>query len=169
MNLRFLPLAVAISALLTIIPACSAIEPGVGFHVVRYDLDLNPNLQSKSLSGAEVIKFRSLTDGLRTMAFSGNSLTIDSVTMNGRPVHVSIAQHTISLELPEALKQGRSATLRIAYHGSPKRGVVFAQTSVYTSYSACDWMVCSEDAPGDKAAFALDLHVPAGMTSLAVA
>ncbi|WP_107045573.1 M1 family aminopeptidase, partial [Sphingomonas sp. STIS6.2] len=35
-------------------------------------------------------------------------------------------------------------------------------------YFACDWMVCSQNKFGEKAAFSLDLRVPAGMTSLSV-
>ena len=167
MNLRFLALAVIVSAVLTIVPTCYAAEPGTGFHIVRYELDLAPNLQSKSVTGTEVMKFRSLRDGLGAMVFSGNALTIDSATMNGKPVQVSTGHKVISINLPETLKQGKSGTLRISYHGIPRQGVTFTPASVYTSYAACDWMICSEDTPGDKAIFALDLHVPAGMTSLA--
>ena len=166
MNYRSLPIA-ALAVLSTLVPVCYAVEPGAGFHVVRYDLDLIPNLQGKSLSGQEVITLRSLTEGLRTVVFSGNALTIDSATINGRSVQFSAASHVLSLELPDALRQGKSATLRIAYHGTPKQGVTFTPSSVYTSYAACDWMICSEDTPGDKAIFALSLHVPAGMTSVA--
>ena len=39
---------------------------------------------------------------------------------------------------------------------------------MFTSYFACDWMVCRQDAPGDKAWSALDLKLPASMTSLAI-
>jgi aminopeptidase N len=39
---------------------------------------------------------------------------------------------------------------------------------IYTSYFACDWMVCLQDAPGDKAHLALDLFLPAGTQAVGV-
>ena len=51
--------------------------------------------------------------------------------------------------------------------GVPARGVTFGTpASAYSSYFACDWMLCAQDVPGDKADFALDLRLPAGMVSL---
>jgi aminopeptidase N len=58
-------------------------------------------------------------------------------------------------------------TIVLRYHGGPRRGVFSAGGVMYSSYFACDWMICLQDAPGDKAAFALDLVVPSGMASLA--
>jgi aminopeptidase N len=48
----------------------------------------------------------------------------------------------------------------------PARGVTFGTASAYSSYFACDWMLCAQDVPGDKADFALDLRLPLGMVSL---
>ncbi len=146
--------------------ACVAAEPGEGFHVLRYRLDLKPDLQTKSVSGVEVIDLRATAD-LASVVFSGNALSIDSATFNGKAVPVSTAQKTVSIDLPEHLITGKEGTLRIVYHGVPKQGVTWAPASVVTSYAACDWMICSEDSPGDKAVFDLSLHVPAGMTSIA--
>jgi aminopeptidase N len=148
--------------------ACHAAEPGQGFDVLKYELTISVDIATKSVAGIETVQLRSLTDDLRTITFSGNALTVDSASLNGHPVHVSNAAKALSFELPQALTQGKPATLRIVYHGSPRQGVTFTPTSVYTSYFACDWMICSEDSPGDKAMFALDLHVPAGMTSLSI-
>ena len=55
-----------------------------------------------------------------------------------------------------------------SYHGRPARGFAGSATTLYTSYFACDWMVCSQNKFGEKAAFSLDLRVPRGMTSLSV-
>lgn len=43
-----------------------------------------------------------------------------------------------------------------------------AAGGLHASYFACDWMVCRQDTPGDKADLALDLYLPAGAQSLAV-
>ncbi len=148
--------------------ACRAEEPGAGFHVMSYTLDLTPHIAAASVDGVETISLRSLQDGLRSIVFSGNALTIDSATSEGHALQVSSTGKAVSFELPKVLRQGQQAMLRIVYHGVPKHGLVFTPVSVYSSYAACEWMICSEDAPGDKAMFSLDLHVPAGMTSLAV-
>jgi aminopeptidase N len=66
----------------------------------------------------------------------------------------------------------------VLYHGKPARGLTGAGqsgsgqsgsgTSLYTSYFACDWMICLQDRFGDKAAFSAALHVPPGMETLSV-
>ena len=167
MHPRLLSVGTALLALSSLVPVCLAAEPGDGFHVFRYDLELTPNLQAKTVTGTETIEFSSLTNDLTTIVFSGNALTIDSLTLDRKPVEVATAGNVLSLKLPNSMHRGKTATLKVIYHGSPKQGVTFTPTSVVTSYAACDWMVCSENTPGDKAIFDLKLHVPAGMTSVA--
>jgi aminopeptidase N len=87
--------------------------------------------------------------------------------VDGREARVASSESGISIALPSPLARGRTATIRLRFHGVPRRGVTAAASSIYSSYFACDWMVCLQDSPGDKAWLALDLLVPAGMTSLA--
>lgn len=141
---------------------------GAGFEVERYDLALTPDPAKKSVTGTELIRLRSLKDGLRSLAFSPNALTIDAATMNGREVRVFSDKKAMVFELPAPVSKGRIVTLALRYHGVPKRGVTAEGTSMYTSYFACDWMVCLQDSPGDKAMFALDLNLPKGLSSLSV-
>ncbi|HEX8533889.1 MAG TPA: M1 family aminopeptidase, partial [Allosphingosinicella sp.] len=141
---------------------------GAGFDVERYSVSLVPEPATKSVSGRERIEFRSLTPDLRTLSFSPNALTIESATLDGRPVRVSSDKASIRFELPRPIGKGRSATLSFRYHGVPARGVTATAASMYTSYFACDWMVCLQDAPGDKADFTLELRLQRGMSSLSV-
>jgi aminopeptidase N len=156
------------SAMLALL-AASAQPPtvGAGFEVERYALSLTPDLARKSVSGTEEITVRSLEDGLRSVIFSPNALTMDDASVNGRPARIASDKGGISIALPSPLARGRTVTISVRYHGVPARGVAASATSMYTSYFACDWMICLQDAPGDKASFALDLVVPAGLTSLA--
>jgi aminopeptidase N len=119
------------------------------------------------VSGIETIVFRSEIQGLREITFTGNALTIDDAKLGGKPIQHLIDHDLLSFSLPNALEQGEIGSLHIVYHGKPQKGITFTANSVYTSYDACDWMICFEDAPGDKAEFSLDLHVPKGMASLA--
>jgi aminopeptidase N len=157
---------VALTLIVFITPS-RAMEPGAGFDVIQYELTLSPDLASKTVAGTETILFRSETHDLRQIAFSGNALIMDGATLNGKAVHVSTEHGVLLFGLSDGLEPGSTALLRIVYHGTPRKGITFTPTSVYTSYDACDWMICAEDAPGDKAEFSLDLRVPAGMTSLA--
>jgi aminopeptidase N len=74
----------------------------------------------------------------------------------------------LTFDLSEALDRGRTVQLELSYHGRPARGFAGSATSLYTSYFACDWMVCLEDQTGDKALFSLDLRIPKGMQTLSV-
>ena len=81
---------------------------------------------------------------------------------------VSSGEDAIVFNLQQALKRGRQVTLRFQIEGKPARGVNALDGGLYTSYFACDWMVCLQDTPGDKAAFALDLSLPVGLKSTSV-
>lgn len=140
--------------------------PGQGFDVVRYELSLTPDIDGTGVSGVESIVLRSVEKGLQQIVFSPNALTVDRASVDGRTVNANRAANGIQFNLPTVLRRGQSAVLRIDYHGAPARGVVRSPTGVYTSYFACDWMFCAQDAPGDKAIFSLDLRVPSGMTTI---
>lgn len=156
------------AALVVVAQPPPARQPGEGFDVDRYSLTLTPDLAGKSVAGFETIVVRSLTDGLSTLAFSPNALVIDAATVDGQLVRVSRSDEGLFFELAHTVARGQSVTLSIAYHGVPARGITFGPASAYTAYFACDWMICTQDAPGDKAGFALDLRLPLGMTSLSV-
>ena len=147
---------------------CACAQAVPSFDAIRYTLDLTPDIPAKSVAGVESIELRSLETGLKQLRFSPNALVIDSASVNGKPVSVSSTKEFTGFDLVSPLASGQSATLRIVFHGVPASGVVFTADTVYTSYDACAWMICRENTPGDKAFFALDLHLAPGMQSLAV-
>lgn len=160
----------AIAMLLASTPNVSAapLLPGEGFTVERYAVTLQPDLKSKALSGTETLVLRSSVDGLNRVVFSPNALHLHEATLNGRPVDVSSSSDGIALAFDRALGRGKVATLSFKFEGTPARGVVTMASGLYTSYFACDWMVCLQDSPGNKALFSLDLLVPAGVTTLSI-
>ena len=145
-----------------------ASAPGTGIDILSHELEITPDFQAKSLTGRARIKLRVEQDGLREIVFSKNGLVIDSARLDGRPVAVSAGANGLSFLPAAPLRKGRTATLLVSYHGKPARGVNFTETSVFTSYWACDWMICSQDTPGDKASFEIRLTLPKGMKSLSV-
>lgn len=168
MKTPLLPMLAALAVALMTGPALADTAPGDGFDVTRYELALTPDIQNRTVAGREVITLRATVDRLRRLSFSGNALSIDSATLDGAPVTVSIQDDTLNFDLAKPLARGRTARLELSYHGRPARGLAGSETSLYTSYFACDWMVCLQDQFGDKAAFWLDLRVPAGMETLSV-
>ncbi len=163
----------ALAACLLTGPALAAAAPGEGFDVTRYELALTPDIPNGTVAGREVITLRATRDGLQRLDFSGNGLTLDKATLDGVPVTAQSEGDVLGFALGQPLKRGRVVRLEVLYHGKPVRGLSGSGlsgsgTSLYTSYFACDWMICLQDQFGDKAGFSLALHVPAGMETLSV-
>lgn len=166
--MRWLKLAVVCGLSLQSGAALAGSEPGEGFDVLRYDLAATPDIVHGTLAAHETIRLRATGENLRHLRFSANALTIDSAALDGMPVGVSRADGGLAFDLAEPLVRGHEVTLAVTYHGRPARGFAGAPNALYTSYFACDWMICAQDSFGDKADFALELRVPAGMETLSV-
>ena len=149
-------------------PALGANRPGDGFEVASYRLALTPDIHNRTVAGRETITLRATVDGVQRLNFSANALTIDSAALNGVALTHTMRGDVLGFELSRPLRRGRTVKLELSYHGRPARGFAGSATTLYTSYFACDWMVCSQNKFGEKAAFSLDLRVPRGMTSLSV-
>lgn len=149
-------------------PALAPDTPGEGLDVTSYKLALTPDIQNKTVAGLETIKLRATVDGVRRLSFSGNALKIDRVALDGVAVAHSLRDGVLHFDLPKPLTRGRTVKLDLSYHGRPARGFAGSPTMLYTSYFACDWMICPQDRFGDKATFSLDLRVPTAMETLSV-
>jgi aminopeptidase N len=142
--------------------------PGDGFEVERYAVALRPDLPTTAISGTETIVVRGTYDWVTQLSFTANALRISEATVDATPVKVSSSKDAIVFTLSRPLRKGGNATLRFRLEGTPARGVTAIAGGIYTSYFACDWMVCRQDAPGDKAHVALDLFLPPGIESVGV-
>lgn len=162
---------VAISLLLMVSSPAVAEDPKASdepaFDVFRYALSLRPDIKTGAVSGTETVWFKATKD-LRQIEFSPNSVTIDGATIDGEPSQVSTDAKGVVFTLPAMLKAGRTSVLRVAFRGIPKRGLVTRPGAIYASYFACDWMLCRQDSPGDKAWFDLDLYLPEGAISVGI-
>ena len=148
--------------------ALADLTPDRRFDIESYDLALTPDLQNETVAGRETIRFRPIDNGLRQLSFSGNALTIDSATIDGVSVSPAMKGDSLVFDLPRPIGRGRTVNLEVAYHGHPARGFARSTTALYTSYFACDWMICRQNDFGDKAAFSLALRVPAGMDTISI-
>jgi aminopeptidase N len=157
----------AVAALL-LAPVAVAAAPGAGFDVEHYEVALTPDFAARTVSGHTRIRFHSTQDALSAVSFSPNALTVTHASIAGQPVRVERSDAALSFVLPRPLSRGGTAVLEVSYAGKPARGVVFGERSVHAGYFACQWMICLQDSPGDKASFALDLYLPKGLRSLSV-
>lgn len=148
--------------------ADSTPSPGAGFEVTSYAVTLTPDIGSRSVEGGEQIELRATADGVAALSFSPNALSVSDAMLDGKPISVSVSKAATSFLLLEPLVQGQTATLTFKMSGTPSRGLVSVPGGFYTSYFACDWMVCLQDTPGDKADFALDLVAADGLKSAGV-
>lgn len=163
---RLICVSLIVMALALAQPARSEGAPDID--IERYALALTPDIRNRTVAGRETITLRATRDAVRRLDFTGNALVITRATLDGVPVSHSMQDGVLSFALPRPLRRGRQEMLVVDYHGRPARGFAGSATSLYTSYFACDWMICRQDAFGDKAAFVLDLRVPAGSDTLSV-
>jgi aminopeptidase N len=155
----------ALASLGAAAPGYAPDRPGPDFDVLDYAVILTPNLADASLTGTEVITLASLRDGLEEVAFSGNALEVRAIGGQAATAELRDGQWIIRFKRP--LAKGRKAVLKLALSGKPARGWVVAPDHLHTNYFACDWMVCDQDRPGDKATLSLDITTPWDFSALA--
>lgn len=140
-------------------------RPGPDFDVLNYEVSLTPDLTTGEVTGEERVTFRSLRDGLDEVVFSGNALSV--LPAGGQAATATRTEKGWVIRLRRPLPKGARATLRLRYSGKPARGLVLAPNHIHTDYFACDWMICDQDRPGDKATLTLDITAPLGVSVLA--
>ena len=146
----------------------AAAAPGDGYQVEFYQLALRPDLASGTMSGRQTIRIEASVADLRTVVFSPNALTLANGRLDGEQLTVMSRAEGVEFALPRALQPGEKAEITFTFSGIPARGVTLTPAGIYTGYFACDWMVCLQDSPGDKAGLELDLYLPADAVSLGV-
>ena len=130
------------------------------FDVLRYDAEIAPQLDTKSVKGKVVIQFKSQQNNLSDIKLDAGSLEIDSVKENQADLQFEKADKLLKIKFLRPLKNNEIRKISIAYHGTPKFGVSFfpEQNQVYTIFSTDQWMPCV-NAPNDRAEFRLKLNL----------
>jgi aminopeptidase N len=160
---RVFPLLCAVALL---VPDLSAARVTAGaIDVLHYDVEVKPDFDQRTITGMTTIRFRSLASTLTEVSFSPNAMTIHEARMNGTVLRIIRETDSIALELARPVRRGETAEVTLTYSGTPARGLTFEGRAVYSSYFACDWMICRQDDPGDKATLQMSLVLPKDMTS----
>jgi len=151
--LRNLPKVVACLVLLFAF-RCFADDPQRPFIVKSYVAEVQPNLKNKTITGKtsiSVIVDKSVTE----ISFPLNEFQIDQVQLDGKSSSFEVRDGKLFIPV----KSGRSAKLKVSYHGSPKSGLNFGDDFAYTAFSTCHWMICDED-PGMKSNIEIQVLAP---------
>jgi aminopeptidase N len=165
---RLAGLVSAACALALSAQSAGAAQPGDGFEVERYEVELRPDLATTAISGSQAIELIATEPDLREVVFSPNALEIVDATVDGSPIPVVSNESGIAFTLPGPMAVGEAVRLHFTMRGFPARGVTTVPNGIYTGYFGCDWMVCLQNSPGDKADLQLDLFLPDGTASLGV-
>ncbi|MCX7995889.1 MAG: M1 family metallopeptidase, partial [candidate division WOR-3 bacterium] len=88
------------------------------FDVLKYQLNLNVPMTSRSIQGSNQIKCKSNTNGLNVATLHSYGLTIDSVKVNNINAVYSSANETLHINLPQQFNYGDSFNISVYYRGS---------------------------------------------------
>ena len=135
-----------------------------GFDILAYVVRIAPNIAQKTLTGTTTIHFKPVRDVGFELAFPLNGLVIEAVRLNGMSVPFRANTGQLLVAVPAATKN--PGELAVDYRGKPTQGLKIGTGYLYTAFSTCHWMICREEC-GDKAAFTLDLIVPANYRVIA--
>ena len=160
---RVFPLLCAVALLVPDLIAARVTSGAID--VVHYDVEVKPDFDQRTITGRTTIRFRSLESSLSEVSFSPNAMSIDEARMNGTALRVVRATDSIAVQLSRPVLRGQRAEITLSYSGKPARGLTFEGRAVYSSYFTCDWMICSQDDPGDKATLQMSLLLPNDMMS----
>lgn len=137
------------------------------YNVLKYELDLNVPMTSRSISGSNSILCQSRIDNLNTAVVHAYTLTIDSIRVSGVTTTHSTSGDSLLINLPQTYNTNDTFTIAITYHGSwsiasYQSGFVYypqgynsntLHSLAYTlgePWDARRWMPCYDE-PSDKA------------------
>jgi aminopeptidase N len=84
-----------------------------------YHLSLRVDPETKSIAGSNLVRFRMLADGNHIQLDLTPELTLESITLGGKPLTYTRDQRAIYLDFPRKLKKGEVAEVVIHYSGHP--------------------------------------------------
>jgi aminopeptidase N len=151
------------------------------FSVTHYDVQLEPRLESRTVTGTVTLSVVVHRDDVgpadATIALNRGRLEIDGVQEDGRARAFVIDGNVVRITLPRGRPDERRAapvdrpetrTLTVTYHGAPSSGLVFNEEreQIYTVFSTSQWMPALDE-PSARATLRLRLTMPRSWTAAA--
>lgn len=149
-------------------PQLKRAEPEPSFDVSHYSLQLELDIDGKTVKGKESLKLIARKANLTEIVLNCGELTIDGVREKGIAQRFVRRDRKLIISLSHPAKANQIREIEIDYHGTPRRGIRFFsdRQQVYTIFSTSQWMVCV-DAPDDRATLHLNLILPSKLTGVA--
>ncbi|HVM88707.1 MAG TPA: M1 family metallopeptidase [Puia sp.] len=88
--------------------------------VLRYDIDINPNYENKSISGTNSITFKAIDNGNIMQIDLQQPLQIQSIEWENTALEFKREGNIFHVEFPREIKKGNIEKLRITYQGNPR-------------------------------------------------
>jgi aminopeptidase N len=138
------------------------------FDVNHYNVQVEPDIDRKTVKGKVRIRLVSRADNLWEIELDCGDLVIDEVRERGTAQRFVRRDRRLSISLSRSANVNETREIEVEYHGTPRRGIRFFpdRQQVYTVFSTSHWMVCV-DAPEDRATLQLTLILPAQLTGVA--
>jgi len=130
------------------------------FSVTHYDVQLEPRLDSRTVTGTVTLSVVVQRDNVDTIALDRGRLEIDAVEENGQSRAFVLDGNRMRITLPRGrVNQPRSVTVR--YRGAPSSGLLFSaeREQIYTVSSTSQWMIALDD-PSARATLRLRVTMP---------
>jgi len=151
------------------------------FDILKYDLDIDFDLNAQTLNGTAGVLIRSEAAGLDSIFLHLVQLTVDSVWMGGKNLSFSHSSGVIDIGLDSTISAGDTFEVFVAYQGHPGNEgplgfggfyflpkVAFSMgVGLYTDPPSMGryWFPCY-DVPNDKAEFDMSHTVPLGKVAV---
>lgn len=87
--------------------------------VLTYDLDVAVDVASRSITGANTIRFRMFEDGRRIQLDLFDNLAVDSIRFAGRQLAFTREFNAVFVDFPELLRRGETYEIAFHYSGKP--------------------------------------------------
>jgi len=138
-------------------PATGAERP---FSVTHYDVEIEPRLQSQTLTGTATLSLVFTRDLVQTIALDRGRLEIDGVEEDGRPRAFTVDGSRLRIILPRG-KPEEKRLLTVRYRGKASSGLLFntEREQIYTVFSTSQWMIALDD-PRARATLRLRVTMP---------
>ena len=147
-----------------------------GYGVKHYDVSLGYQPRSGQLTARDVVEARA-TSGLRKFSLDLDGLKVTSVSVDGEAAEYSRGRGKVKIVPATPIAKGEAFKVELRYQGQPRK-VTDPDGSTEGWYRTPDgaigvgepvgtaaWLACN-NAPRDKASFAIQITVPAGVKAM---
>ena len=87
--------------------------------LLSYALKIRVDPDAKTIKGENTIRFAMLQDGKRIQLELTPALTIDGITLAGKPLTYTREERSVFVDFPEVLHKGQTYAIAFAYSGQP--------------------------------------------------